>query len=132
MTTDTMASQTKPIYTPWWLILIEGIAAIIVGVLLIANPGSTLAILVQLLGIYFLVTGILSIVAIFIDSVAWGLKLFAGIIGILAGLLIIEYPLWSTFLVPTTFVLVIAVFRSLLDFLTLFMPFKGQVGGKES
>jgi uncharacterized membrane protein HdeD (DUF308 family) len=130
MATDTITTQTKPSSTPWWLILIEGIAAIIVGILLLANPGSTLAVLVRLLGIYFLVTGILSIVAIFIDSAAWGWKLFAGVIGILAGFIIIEYPLWSTFLVPTTFVFVIAIFAIIIGLINLVHAFQGAGWGK--
>jgi uncharacterized membrane protein HdeD (DUF308 family) len=110
MISETDATQAETSSVPWWLILIEGLAAIIVGILLLANPGSILAVLVRLLGIYFFVTGILSIIAIFIDNTAWSWKLFAGIIGILTGFIIIEYPLWSTLLLPTTFVLVIAVF----------------------
>lgn len=129
MTTEAITTQSKPSSTPWWLILIEGIAALIVGLLLIANPGITLAVLVRLLGIYFLVTGILSIVAIFVDSAAWGWKLFTGIIGILAGFIIIEYPLWSTLLVPTTFVLVIAFFAIIIGLLHLVNAFQGAGWG---
>lgn len=130
MTSETIATQSDTSTVPWWLILIEGIAAIIVGILLLANPGSTLAVLVRLLGIYFFVTGILSIIAIFIDSTAWGWKLFAGIIGILAGFIIIEYPLWSTLLVPTTFVLVIAVFAIIIGLINLVHAFQGAGWGK--
>jgi uncharacterized membrane protein HdeD (DUF308 family)/predicted flap endonuclease-1-like 5' DNA nuclease len=130
MTTETVTTQSEPSSVPWWLILIEGIAAIIVGILLLANPGSTLAVLVRLLGIYFFVTGILSIISIFIDSTAWGWKLFAGIIGILAGFTIIEYPLWSTLLVPTTFVLVIAIFAIIIGLVNLVHAFQGAGWGK--
>ncbi|MBE9475084.1 MAG: DUF4332 domain-containing protein [Chloroflexi bacterium] len=130
MTTETGTTQSETSSVPWWLILIEGIAAIIVGILLLANPGSTLAVLVRLLGIYFFVTGILSIISIFIDSTAWGWKLFAGIIGILAGFIIIEHPLWSTLLVPTTFVLVIAVFAIIIGLINLVHAFQGAGWGK--
>jgi uncharacterized membrane protein HdeD (DUF308 family)/predicted flap endonuclease-1-like 5' DNA nuclease len=130
MTTETVTTQSEPSSVPWWLILIEGIAAIIVGILLLANPGSTLAVLVRLLGIYFFVTGILSIISIFIDSTAWGWKLFAGIIGILAGFTIIEHPLWSTLLVPTTFVLVIAIFAIIIGLVNLVHAFQGAGWGK--
>ncbi len=130
MTTETVTTQSGKSSVPWWLILIEGIAANIVGLLLLANPGSTLAVLVRLLGIYFFVTGILSIIAIFIDSTAWGWKLFAGIIGILAGFIIIEYPLWSTLLVPTTFVLVIAVCEIIIGLINLVHAFQGAGWGK--
>jgi uncharacterized membrane protein HdeD (DUF308 family) len=130
MTTETVTTQSEPSSVPWWLILIEGIAAIIVGILLLANPGSALAVLVRLLGIYFFVTGILSIISIFIDSTAWGWNLFAGIIGILAGFIIIEYPLWSTLLVPTTFVLVIAIFAIIIGLINLVHAFQGAGWGK--
>ena len=130
MTTNTKTAGSESVSVPWWLILIEGIAAIIVGVLLLINPGSTLAVLVRLLGFYFLFTGIISIIAIFIDSSAWGLKLFSGIIGILAGIAIIEHPLWSTLIVPTTFVLVIAVFAIIIGFINLIHAFRGAGWGK--
>jgi len=130
MTSETVATQSKTSSVPWWLILIEGLAAIIVGILLLANPGITLAVLVRLLGIYFFVTGILSIIAIFINSTAWGGKLFAGIIGILAGFIIIEYPLWNTLLIPTTLVLVIAVFAIIIGLINIIHGFQGAGWGK--
>jgi uncharacterized membrane protein HdeD (DUF308 family) len=92
MTTDTVTTQSEQSSNPWWLVLIEGSAAIIMGIFLLANPGSTLAVLVRLLGICFFAAGILSITVIFIDKTALDWKLFAGIIGILAGFMIIEYP----------------------------------------
>jgi len=130
MTSETVATQSKTSSVPWWLILIEGLAAIIVGILLLANPGSILAVSVQLLGIYFFVTGILSIIAIFINSTAWGGKLFAGIIGILAGFIIIEYPLWNTLLIPTTLVLVIAVFAIIIGLINIIHGIQGAGWGK--
>jgi uncharacterized membrane protein HdeD (DUF308 family) len=78
---------------PWWLVLLEGIAAIILGLLLLTAPQATLLVLVQLLGIYWLVKGIFQIISIFIDSSRWGWKLFAGILGIVAGIIILGHPL---------------------------------------
>jgi len=34
---------------PWWLVLLEGIALVILGILLFASPGMTTLILVQFL-----------------------------------------------------------------------------------
>ena len=130
MTSETVATQSKTSSVPWWPILIVGLAAIIVGILWLTNPGRTLAVLVRLLGIYFFGTGILSIIAIFIDNTAWAWKLFAGIIGILSGFIIIEYPLWSTLLVPITFVLVIAVFAIIIGLINIIHGFQGAGWGK--
>jgi len=62
---------------PWWVVLIEGIAAIIIGILLLANPRATTVVLIQFLGIYWFIIGIIDIVRIFIDSSMWGWKLFS-------------------------------------------------------
>jgi uncharacterized membrane protein HdeD (DUF308 family) len=86
---------------PWWLVLLEGIFAAIFGFLLLIAPGSTLVFLVQVLGFYLLIGGILRIVSIFLDSSIWGLKLVLGIIGIIGGIVVLNHPLWSALLVPT-------------------------------
>ena len=85
-------SQTK---VPWWAILIQGIALIILGFLFLTAPAATLVSLVFFLGIYWLIGGIMDIVGIFINKTAWGWKLFSGLIGILAGVLIMNHPLWT-------------------------------------
>ena len=56
---------------PWLLVLLEGIAAVILGILMLTAPGVTLFILVQVLGIFLLIAGIFRIVSIFIDSSSW-------------------------------------------------------------
>jgi len=130
MTTSTSSGSAEPISIPWWLVLIEAIAAIIVGLLLLINPGSTLIVLIRLLGFYFLITGVLSIISIFIDSSAWGWKLFSGILGILAGIVIVDHPLWATLIVPTTFVIVIAIFAIIIGVINLIHAFQGAGWGK--
>jgi uncharacterized membrane protein HdeD (DUF308 family) len=86
MTTDVM-KQSEDTGFPWWLVLIEGIALLILGIMFIAEPRMTTTIVVWLLGFYWLVVGILKIVSIFQDNAMWGWKLFAGILGIIAGIL---------------------------------------------
>jgi uncharacterized membrane protein HdeD (DUF308 family) len=110
---------------PWWLVLIQGIAAIIIGILLLTNPAATTVVIIQVIGIYWLITGIFEIVAIFIDRSGWGWKLFSGIIGILAGIVIIQHPWWSAILVPTTLVLVMGIFGVIIGTINLIQAFRG-------
>src|SRR2546423_5656339 len=93
----------------WWFLLLQGIIAVIVGLLLVTWPAASLIVLVQIIGIYWLVTGILALVSIFMDSSLWGWKLCAGILGILAGFVIIRHPIWSAFLVPFIVVLFLGI-----------------------
>jgi uncharacterized membrane protein HdeD (DUF308 family) len=124
MTTAT-ATETDVKMTPWWLVLIEGIAAVIVGVLLLADPQRTMVVLIQVLGIYWFIAGIFKIVSMFIDSTMWGWKLFAGILGILAGIIIINHPLWSTVLVQATVVLLLAIDGLIIGIVGLIQAVKG-------
>lgn len=110
---------------PWWLVLIQGIAGIIIGVLLLTNPAATTVIIIQVIGIYWLIAGIFEIVAIFIDRSGWGWKLFSGIIGILAGVAIIQHPLWSAVLVPATLILVMGIFGIIMGITNLIQAFRG-------
>jgi uncharacterized membrane protein HdeD (DUF308 family) len=94
---------------PWWAVLIEGIALLVLGVLLLANTGETMLLLVQVLGLYWLVAGIIRIVQIFIDSTNWGWKLVGGLVGVIAGVLVLQHPLWSPLIVARALVIVIAI-----------------------
>jgi len=127
MAEATMTSEAKLV--PWWVVLIEGIAAIIIGVLLLVNPRISTAVLIQFLGIYWFIVGIIDIVRIFMDSSMWGWKLFSGIIGILAGIAIIQYPLWSSLLVPTVLVWVFGFFGIIIGVIGLIQAFQGAGWG---
>ncbi len=87
MTAEALAAP-KPV--KWWFPLVQGILSIIVGALFLMRPVSTSKTAVLILGIYWLILGILDLIGLFRDRTAWGWKLFTGIIGILAGGIIIS------------------------------------------
>ena len=51
----------------WWVFLLEGIAALIFGALLLTNPAATLVALAVFLGFYLLFIGVLELVRVFVD-----------------------------------------------------------------
>ena len=114
---------------PWWLVLLQGIFAIILGLLLLSAPGMTTLVLIQFLGIYFLIAGVFNLVGIFLDHEMWGWKLFIGILGILAGLLVIQHPLWSGVLIPTTLVFILGLLGLFLGIAGLISAFQGRGWG---
>lgn len=84
MTTATVQPQQLNI---WWVFLLQGIAAILLGAMLFTAPGATLVTLVTFLGFYWIVSGVLSFVQMFVDrSVPWIWSLLIGIIGVAAGI----------------------------------------------
>lgn len=117
------APQTQEI--PWWLILLQGIFSVLIGVLLLISPGVTTLVIVQFLGFYWLIGGIFGIVSIFIESSLWGWKLFAGILGILAGIAVIQHPLWSTLMIPGTLVVILGIEGIIIGVVNLIQAFSG-------
>lgn len=124
MATATATASNSHV-VPWWLVLIQGIAALILGILLLINPGTSSVIIVQVMGIYWLISGIFGIISIFIDSHMWGWKLFAGIVGILAGILILQHPLWSTVLVGATLIIIFGIQGIVIGIVNLIQAFQG-------
>jgi uncharacterized membrane protein HdeD (DUF308 family) len=110
---------------PWWLILVEGIIAAFLGFILLIAPGATLVFLVQLLGLYLFVAGIFRIVGIFLDSSSWGWRLLSGVLSILAGLLVLDHPLWSALMVPTVLVFIVGFLSILQGAAGLVVAFQG-------
>jgi len=108
---------------PWWLVLLEGIFSAVFGLLLLIAPGGTLIFLVQVLGFYLLIAGILRIVSIFLDASWWGWKLLVGILGIIAGIVVLQHPLWSAIVVPVWIAFLVgflAIFQGILGVILAF------------
>ncbi len=122
------AVQFETRQNPWWLLLLGGILNILVGILLLANPASA-AVLVWVLGLYWLIQGIFVIIGMFLDHSAWGWKLFVGIISIIAGILvmrgIMQAPIATTFLITNIAVLLLGIQGLIVGAVMLVMAFKG-------
>jgi len=124
-----MTREAEALGVPWWLVLIEGIALVIMGLLLLANPVRTSVILVQVVGLYWMVGGVFKIVSMFLDSTMWGWKLVAGIIGILAGIIVLNHPLWSPLVVGGTLVIILGIQGIIFGVVGLMEAFKGAGWG---
>ena len=53
---------------PWWLVLIEGIALLLLGIFLLVKPAMTSIIVIQFVGIYWFIAGIFRIIGIFMNN----------------------------------------------------------------
>lgn len=125
---ETAAQETPA--APWWLVLIEGVALVILGILLITNTGKTAVIFVQVIGIYWIMRGIFYIVAIFIDSTQWGLKLALGILGIIAGILVLNHPLISPLALGNAIIIILGIYGILAGIFDLIAAFQGEGWGR--
>ena len=129
MTTETMTSENAMTFEskqmPWWLVLMGGILNVIVGLLLLTTPIKTAYALVLVLGFYWIFSGIFTLVGMFIDHSGWGWKLFMGIISLMAGILILRYPIMSALTIPTIMILFLGIQGIIVGILGLVTAFKG-------
>lgn len=82
----------------WWMLAIRGIAAILFGVIVLLFPPVAIATLVLFFGAYALVDGVFTILAAIQHRTEhnWWVHLLEGVIGIIAGIVVFTYPLFST------------------------------------
>src|SRR6516165_3956995 len=110
----------------WWIFLLQGIAGIALGLLLVTEPGATTIAIATFLGFYWLIMGIFALVRVFVDqSVPWVWSLLVAIVGILAGLSVIKHPLLAAIGVPTMIVIIVAIQGLVMGGLEILSAFRG-------
>jgi len=109
----------------WWVILLQGIAAVIIGILFFTDPGLTLVTATTFLGAFWFIGGIFDLVRTFIDRQRWFWHLVSGVLGILAGLIVLRHPLWASLLVPGTVVWLLGLLGIVIGVIGIFQAFRG-------
>ena len=110
----------------WWLFLLQGFAGIILGLMLVTEPGATVLALTTLLGFYWLILGLLALVQVFVDrDTPWIWSLLSGVVGILAGVLVLRHPLLAAITVPTVIVLILGIQGVAMGVLEIIAAFSG-------
>ena len=127
------ATAAQPKGRPWWLTLIMGIAAVVVGGILIFGSLTAQArmylLLVQLVGIWWLADGITTLIYMFIDRRAWGWKLFSGIVGLIVGGWILIYPVYAAIALPRIFLLIIGIWGLIYGIQIIFANLRTRAWG---
>lgn len=96
----------------WWVMLLRGILAIILGLFAFFKPASMLLGIVQVMGFFFLLDGVLLIISAIAGHTGgsrW-LALLGGIFYILAGCAIFSSPLLSALITQAFVIYLIAFF----------------------
>lgn len=110
---------------PWWLGLLGGILNVILGIMLLTSPVRTTLAFVWVLGIFWVVEGIFTLVHMFVDRTAWGWKLFSGLLSIIVGMIVVRNPIMAGLVIPATLVLILGIQGIIVGVISLVMAFKG-------
>jgi uncharacterized membrane protein HdeD (DUF308 family) len=114
---------------PWWLVLLWGILSLIIGFMFLTTPGITTLLLITFLGAYWLVGGFFTLGSLVVDKTNMGLKIFLSVVNILAGLVILLYPLYSSVFLLSFFAIFIGFWGLFIGAAHLFQAFKTKDGG---
>jgi uncharacterized membrane protein HdeD (DUF308 family) len=112
-----------------YILLFGGIVSLVFGILLLTQASATLALIMLLVGLTWFIQGVVALVGIFIDKEEWGWKLFGGIIGVAAGLLVLRNPLESTVAIPAVIAILLGIFGLLIGVSALIAAFQGEGWG---
>lgn len=125
-TTTTTTSTSTQQSSLWGIFLLQGLAGILLGALLLAEPGATLLALTTFLGFYWLITGVLALVRVFTDrSVPWIWSLLVGAVGVAAGILVLKHPLLAALTAPTVLVIILGAQGLVMGAFDIIGSFKG-------
>jgi uncharacterized membrane protein HdeD (DUF308 family) len=82
-----------PATQPWWILMLQGMAALLLGASLFTALEQALLASINFLGLYWLILGVVAIVQIFADeAVAWIWSLLIGVLGLVTGILVLNHP----------------------------------------
>jgi uncharacterized membrane protein HdeD (DUF308 family) len=111
----------------WWIVLLEGLAVLLLGLSFVVAPGITLATLLVFLGVWWVASGFFSIIWIFArePDLHWAWSLARGLLGMLVGILVLGYPLFKDFVPHSTLVFLVAVGAILMGGISLIHASKG-------
>lgn len=114
---------------PWWLVMIWGILAVLLGILLVATPIETTFYLILLMGVYWFIGGIFTLASLVQDRTNMAWRIFLSVISILAGIVIMCYPLFSTLLILDMLIIIIGLWGIIIGITKFYEAFRFKNAG---
>lgn len=107
------SGKTLEIQTvPWWIVLLEGIVSVGLGVLLFAYPFATFTAFLMILGCFWIISGIFGLIGLIAGlpvASRWWVGLLWGLLSIVAGIFVLNHPFLTSFVAQTFLVYVVAI-----------------------
>lgn len=93
MSDSVEAAEVRALTWGWWLLVLVGILSIVVGVIFLFKPGSSITALAVIAGIFLLIDGILELVSSFFRGTPnRGMVAVLGVLTAVVGVLLIRHP----------------------------------------
>lgn len=126
----TLTSRPAEIAFPWWILLLQGIALVAIGGLLVTNTLVTTVVLVTFIGWWWLISGVFELGSLFVDRTAWGWRVFSGVLSIVAGAYIVSAPLVGTAVVVGFATILLGINGIFVGVIQIAQAFRGAGWGR--
>lgn len=110
-------------------LLLGGITSLIFGMLLLTWTEATLTVITLLIGLWWLIQGLFLILGAFVNRSHRTWKMLGGIIGVLAGLLVLQHPFQSALILPATIVFILGIMGIIIGITSLISAARGEGWG---
>jgi uncharacterized membrane protein HdeD (DUF308 family) len=74
---------------PWLALALQGVAAVVIGILLLVDPARASVLVVALIALYFIIRGGIALFSLINNHHEWGWRLAGGILGVGVGVLML-------------------------------------------
>ena len=114
---ESQSADHRALSDLWWFMLLRGIVLLALGIVFLTRPGVPLTMAILLMGAYWFVDGILTVIRSIKERrvvSSWGFGLFVGIVSIIAGLVVFAHPVAGA-LLTTTFLVYFLAFAALIS-----------------
>ena len=111
---------------PWWLFMLWGILTLLIGLSFLFTPVITTELFIMFLGAYWLVGGLFMIGSFIVDRTNMGMKILLAVINIIAGALILLYPLFSAIFALMFFVVFLGFWACFIGAVHLYHGFTAK------
>ena len=91
------------IFFNWWMVVLRGVVLILFGIYAVANPQFAIFTMVYSIGVFSLAYGLFILVSYIFKKKRKNWMLFLSIVDIIFGVIVVSYPISSTFATSTLF-----------------------------
>jgi uncharacterized membrane protein HdeD (DUF308 family) len=120
-----MTTEAAPERIINYAFLLGGLTAAIFGIILLVFDEQALSLMIVLLGLWWLVQGAFMLFSVFIDSEDMWWKLIVGVLGLVAGLIVLANPGNAVDFLGGAFVIFLGIIGVLIGVSAIFGSFRG-------
>lgn len=120
MTTEAATDRTIN-----YAFLLGGLTAAIFGIILLIRQEEALTLMIVLLGLWWLIQGAFMLFSVFIDREDWVWKVLLGVLGLVAGIIVMQNPDDAVTFLGSALAIVLGIIGVIIGIMAIIGSFRG-------